>query len=117
MKKETHNKGVEMSKAQHTPGPWRVEGDVFVTGSDDHSILAGASTFHPDDICCANAERIVECVNACEQVADPSVVPELIAACRSMLHHARVGDLHKWSQIENAVVDVIRRAGPSQPKG
>jgi hypothetical protein len=33
----------------------------------------------------ANAARIVACVNACEGIADPGAVPDLLAALRELM--------------------------------
>lgn len=90
--------------SKHTPGPWSVvyydagDCDFYDHGGPCPSVQA------PDEEDCAiihwdgfkqkywssangnqrqieaNAARIVACVNACEGLADPSVVPELVKA-------------------------------------
>ena len=89
-----------MTGVAHTPGPWFVG-----TQNDGLYIIAGRKPAPNNDypwhdaprVCLAtmqgpsasdclpvnkdaNAARIVACVNACEGIADPSVVPELLAA-------------------------------------
>ena len=43
-----------------TPGPWTVDGDIFVNGPDGHSIFGGASTKRADEECIANARLIAK---------------------------------------------------------
>ena len=83
--------------AQHTDTPWaiytdsrgRIVGTAPGIEAADMSIVCfgdvvdGFSGVRGDGdpgIALANARRIVECVNACEGIADPSVVPELVEA-------------------------------------
>ena len=88
-----------MTGVAHTPGPWFVG-----TQNDGLYIIAGRKPAPNNDypwhdaprVCLAtmqgpsasdclpvnkdaNAARIVACVNACEGIADPAVVPELLA--------------------------------------
>jgi hypothetical protein len=87
-----------MSKAMHTPGPWHWN-EVKERGCSPHAveflrgIVANAPVsknggipigceFIVSHVSPHNAERIVACVNACEGVADPSVVPDLIIELR-----------------------------------
>lgn len=79
-----------MSKPNHTPGPWKHEPEIearydsmtgekrerrseWVTSAQGHVALASSICDAP-----VNAQRIVACVNACEGIADPSIIPELI---------------------------------------
>jgi len=64
--------------------PWSLDP---IDGSECHLLSAPngfcsdvIATIHDVDlpIAKANAARIVDCVNACEGLADPSVVPELV---------------------------------------
>lgn len=72
--------------AKHTPESWQIWRD----GTNDnpsHAITADdgpivAQTVGGNDA--ANAKRIVACVNACKGIADPSVVPELLAALQAI---------------------------------
>ena len=88
----------------HTPGPWSVEGVVWIAHDGEHSELmddcpeTGAdycvNVGTPDEyvaICYGddNAARIVACVNACEGIDDPADLraqrDELLAACEALL--------------------------------
>ena len=74
----------------HTEGPWEISsryGSTTITGPNKRSIgtTGGYSSNLEDSLAVlleneANAARIVACVNACEGLADPSVVPELVKA-------------------------------------
>ena len=88
-----------MNKPKHTPGPWSKpfvwdasKPDILTIGamrrdcpslgekskrSRDHMLDIDISGDREEMR--ANAERIVACVNACEGIADPSVVPEMLA--------------------------------------
>ena len=87
--------------AQHTPEPWDhqnctvfalderrcvnrfsalVQGGIVRLGAN---VTFGTPTVRTSDAELeANARRIVECVNACEGIADPSVVPEMVEALK-----------------------------------
>lgn len=74
--------------SKHTPTPWSV---VIDTDSDGHP--TGFARVFPQDAHWSDeyfnvedAERIVACVNACEGLADPSVVPELLAALKDVVN-------------------------------
>jgi hypothetical protein len=94
-----------MTGVAHTPGPWFVG-----TQNDGLYIIAGRKPAPNNDypwhdaprVCLAtmqgpsasdclpvnkdaNAARIVACVNACEGIADPAVVPDLVKAAKGML--------------------------------
>ena len=49
----------------------------------------------------ANAQRAAACVNACEGIADPSVIPELLAALKScvtkLTNCARGNGVNNWA--------------------
>lgn len=79
--------------SKHTPGPWILEKPeldcVAISASsgdwlDLASVAIRVNDKH-DPEGQANAARIVACVNACEGLADPSVVPELLAALEELL--------------------------------
>lgn len=58
-----------MSEAKHTPGPWRyIEADNLIVGGDGGRLatvnIAPRSLDYGKDGRSANAERIVQCVNA-----------------------------------------------------
>ena len=73
-----------MTAAKHTPGPWYVAAEDL-SGGRYYSISSQNCDFfihdgaHEEENGEANAARIVACVNACEGIADPAVVPELLA--------------------------------------
>lgn len=74
-----------MSGPMHTPGPWGVVPGHsvldIVAGGGAIATTTGGVYWEPySGVQEANARRIVDCVNACEGIADPSVVPELVAA-------------------------------------
>ena len=91
-----------MSAPKHTPGPW----SYLETGARQILDSGGypLASLHLTAERHANAARIVACVNACEGLADPSVVPELLAmlyklapedcngdeGCRHCLAHALI---------------------------
>lgn len=71
-----------MSAPKHTPGPWvqQFNGQIWAateTAPEGALIARAHSTGLNDQRMEANAARIVACVNACEGLADPSVVPEM----------------------------------------
>lgn len=51
----------------------------------------------------ANARRIVECVNACEGIADPSAVPELL---RLLSRVTKWADAASRDRYEGSVLDI-----------
>lgn len=76
--------------SKHTPGPWRavpqtngsklIAADLKPLGLRIIAFnVARADSIIEDD---ANAARIVACVNACEGIADPNVIPEMLAAIK-----------------------------------
>lgn len=75
-----------MSKTAHTPGPWVINPDnpTFISSADNTADICEIEGW-PLEYAAeedANRARIVACVNACEGIADPSVVPEAIEALR-----------------------------------
>lgn len=82
----------------HTPGPW-----VVVSDLPDYGVATeNQPDFHPDPVITLNrkyrapwrknlgcsqadAERIVACVNACDGLANPGAIPEVMAALKSTL--------------------------------
>ncbi|WP_066281919.1 hypothetical protein [Blastomonas sp. CCH1-A6] len=82
-----------MTKTAHTPGPWAVVNGSLISSNLDsegqeidrpvgNQGIYVAQTKGPDSN--PNAARIVACVNACEGIANPDVVPEAIAALRGV---------------------------------
>ncbi len=76
-----------MSTAQHTPEPWctdeRFPGTIYCDDATG-SIVAECGPFEfalrPEQEILANADRIVACVNACQDI--PTSVLEKLAATR-----------------------------------
>lgn len=110
-----------MSESKHTPGPWEVNhvkgtksecGQLTVDQAgkltdaicDVHGELTGLDFERPESEQLANAERIVACVNACEGLADPTAVPDLLAACQAVVaaHDAGEG-------VSNAMIRHLNR--------
>jgi hypothetical protein len=97
-------KELQMSKPKHTPGPWKVrvgsKHDLRIEGKAGHicSVELLEEGFGQRD---ADAERIVACVNACEGIADPSVVPELLgwlkAVERQLSYEVKAGFINEGS--------------------
>lgn len=97
-------------ETKHTSGPWtlkRNEHDLTGRkGLKGWDLIAQPSTTFPGAIECAgqyigneaNACRIVECVNACEGLADPSVVPELLEALVAQ---------KKWQSLQDAYNAIV----------
>jgi hypothetical protein len=81
-----------MTDAKHTAGPWVAEKLDEDSASNERPWIHGAnggavvalSCGYKQEEALVNAARIVACVNACEGIADPSVVPELVAALREV---------------------------------
>src|SRR5258708_11853514 len=60
--------GAMNSKANSTPGPWRVvSGNLIQRVNGQVIARAENDTWHTDEEVEANARRIVACVNACER--------------------------------------------------
>lgn len=72
---------------KHTPGPWK-HASTYVRGNANILSCEGAivaQAVYGGDVSmnetAANAARIVACVNACEGIADPSAVKDLLDMC------------------------------------
>jgi len=77
---------------KHTKGPWKTDRDclnsILIVDPNGGEVC---STYNPDgsDLGPAdreNAERIVECVNACEGIENPAVIKELIELATYLWH-------------------------------
>lgn len=72
------------TQTKHTQGKWRVKGanlsDVLDIVCDDGSWIMSANdaSWMKSGEAEANTARAVDCVNACESLADPSVVREIV---------------------------------------
>lgn len=69
-----------MGEVSHTPGPLKVRSDDY-----GHVILSEAGNLITDYLEESendegDAHRLTDCWNACDGLADPSVVPELVEA-------------------------------------
>lgn len=84
--------------SKHTKGPWKLKdnGDFQIDAADGYSItsIPKDDDYGRPEEDRANAERIVACVNACDGIVDPWVIPELIHTIRllaktekAMNHH------------------------------
>ena len=95
--------------ANHTPEPWELHGDTIqgapeLNGEQPHAVEStcvavvlsrerGSYRHYPKERARANANRIVACVNACAGLADPGVVPEMLAALAGIFQHCAM--IHK----------------------
>lgn len=75
-----------------TRGPLRIESGttyaaelVGTSPRGKRRVVARAASTHDNRERDANAARLVSCWNACESLADPSCVPELVEALRGIL--------------------------------
>lgn len=73
---------------KHTKEPWRVTTTTIANGdlpciADEHDLLVAEmqDDGHTLDECESNADRIVDCVNACAGI-NPSAIPDVVAALR-----------------------------------
>ena len=116
-----------MSAKHHTPGPWTTrKGNTrwSVVGGGQYIAYAVSGTpgLGPDGER-ANAERIVACVNACEGLADPAVVPELLAAlkvvteCLESTRDCSLGnDPEGSAACDRARAAIAKAEGTEQPR-
>lgn len=83
---------------KHTAGKWVARPENIIVPINDSMsfLIADAPNATRAASWFANSSRIVDCVNACEGIADPSVVPEMMAALKSTLLRAphRQGDCY-----------------------
>lgn len=108
---------------EHTPGQWKVENDTILDSKQNvvatrhswrrlHGDVQDA-TISPTEAD-ANAQRIVACVNGCEDI-NPEAVPDLLAACRavrSAYSSHQLYDKFPLPQVEAA----IAKATGEEPK-
>jgi len=78
--------GQQKTSSAHTPAPWSIHPVRVDTVHQHDSVVVHASSDNLDVIVSgdkseANAQRIVDCVNACEGI-NPEAAPELLAALR-----------------------------------
>ena len=80
-----YENGGDEVKTEHTTGPWLVHGNrktrhISPAWKDEASIAEMFdSSFIPPHEQEANAQRIIACVNACEDI-NPKAIPDLINA-------------------------------------
>lgn len=106
--------------SKHTPGPWRLyKGQAFCsilagparTTGNEVVHWAGFDSSHFPKQRVANAQRIVDCVNALEGFADPSAAADLLEAAKTakmwMFSNAlgEVGERppEAWIQLKRAI--------------
>ena len=124
---------------KHTPEPWYYSGKDWFNGVGGkicgHTIKANNEDTAPqilgffwydcdkpeiklDEVQLANAERVVACVNACVDIADPSAVGELLAAleeiCRCFEELAFDANTCVYDDYITNAKAVIRRARGEQ---
>jgi hypothetical protein len=87
-------------KPRHTPGPWQHCTSLISAGTKPiASIVVKTPEFG------WNAKRIVECVNACEGIADPSILNPLLA------HFAVMADSDDTDEASTMIRDIFRLVG------
>jgi hypothetical protein len=78
--------------SKHTPGPWRVgtHREIIAANGDvlTDSLYSGDCGIEGAD---ANADRLVACLNACEGIADPSVVPHALGFLERLVNCPGLG--------------------------
>ena len=105
--------------SDHTPEPWRTEGGdrAEVLTKDGYMIASCEWAQKEDDIPDANAERIVDCVNACAGL-DPEAVPGLLAVCEVVVEASKDhGSLSPGWFASLPVIIAAARAAIDQAKG
>jgi len=72
--------------SKHTKEPWKVEqsGKDMITDEYGTIITTGFESPFNDEICEANALRIVSCVNACSGL-NPAAIPALVEAAELLV--------------------------------
>ena len=110
---------VAVTKIQHTPGPWHIDGYNMAAIIRDK----GKRQFETLAVCGGdnwmdNAARIVACVNACEGI-NPDAVPEMLEALKWVLQCCDPdGDGNQPIQYKDAVHACGRvRAAISKAEG
>lgn len=113
---------------QHTPEPWYIgidnendqDLDFFeIYGTQQAPIVNVLPDFVSEDAeCQANAARIVDCVNACAGIADPSAIPDALHALQKLVEwaweHLRNGeDGFMLERIEKTIAKLIKPKIPT----
>jgi hypothetical protein len=81
---------------KHTPGPWDSENKNVWSENGLNADQSNLATTH-GPFAKANAERIVACVNACDGIADPSAVKDLLEALRTLVQMTgNVGQIERF---------------------
>ncbi len=106
------NHSPEPWESRYTPGPWQYRSaplrgeETYVITTTRPDLDRPAEYFTPFEATvegCANASRIVACVNALAGL-NPAAVPDLIAACRYYLQDGVHGDKESLLMITDAVL-------------
>jgi hypothetical protein len=70
-----------MAKPKHTPGPWRADGpNVTAPSARIERIVATCAGLGGH----YNATRIVECINGCEGIENPSALSAVLEAVKEV---------------------------------
>lgn len=107
--------------SKHTPTPWLLTRDLRIGNwTKGPRVIAEILTKQDDRVDIeeiSNGERIVACVNACEELADPSVVPDLLTALKYAEALLSDGDAeeHDADRVLKLVKGVLARAGHRKP--
>lgn len=100
----------------HTVGPWEVSGLYFVVSKHKSGLVAACrpGLENHDGEARANADRIVECVNACDGMSDPaSEIAYLKSAVTRLTNMllAQERDLENLRQYERELDEIGRMIG------
>lgn len=87
----------QAQKQAHTPEPWLVDDNkyqVYHQQSDRITATCDGDNFNHNETDYANAQRIVDCVNACADMNDPKLA---IKQLKDALLHARGQELRDYA--------------------
>lgn len=109
--------------SQHTKGPWVKASHATPTRTGFQWEVGVLSDSSPDYLRTfalvvgkdaeANAARIVACVNACEGIEDPNIVPEMLEAlraCKLAISSGIDSNPELWAKATRMTASVIARA-------
>ncbi|NQX95022.1 MAG: hypothetical protein HRT64_08915 [Erythrobacter sp.] len=102
-----------------TKGPWRCNGNQdgreIAGGNGCVVTMARRDGKISTQEARANAARIVDCVNACEGIADPSVVPELVEALEELTDYLIVNSIEseRGARLSRSLKALKRAKGES----
>lgn len=100
-----------MTTTKHTPTPWRIAEaaagrfpEYPIVGADRHTVAV--LKIYALDQHNGNAARIVQCVNACEGIEDPTAFIAAVRECALFWAHGK--PVHAGSGVAEQVLAVFR---------